>query len=51
MKLVRSVIKKVDRITDPQLVKGIKIEKDEEIQITLPNRKTLIIKDGYVTIM
>lgn len=51
MKVARTVIKKIDRISDPMLVRGIKIEKDEEIQITLPNRKILVIKNGYVTLM
>jgi hypothetical protein len=51
MKTMRTVIKKIDRLNDPELIRGIKLSNNEELQIVLPNRKTLLIKDGYVTLM
>lgn len=51
MKTTKSVIKKVDRFSDPDLIKGIKILPGEEVQIALPGKKTLVIKPGHVTIM
>lgn len=51
MKTTKSVIKKVDRFNDPDLIRGIKIADGEEVQIALPNKKTLIIKKGSVTVM
>lgn len=51
MKTTRSVIKRIERFNDPELVKGIKIAAGEEIQIALPNKKTLIIKAGHVTVI
>lgn len=50
---MKSIITKthlVERLSDPALIHGIKLNNAEELRILLPNRSVLVIKDGYVTI-
>ena len=50
MKSIRTKTHLVERLNDPALIKGIKLNESEELRILLPNRSVPIIKDGYVTI-
>ena len=50
MKSIRTKTHLVERLNDPALIKGIKLNDTEELRILLPNRSVLVIKDGYITI-
>ena len=50
MKSIRTKTNLVERLNDPALIKGIKLNDTEELRILLPNRSVLVIKDGYITI-
>lgn len=51
MKTTKATIKRVERLNDAELIKGIKFGATDEVQIVLPNRKVLVIKTGHVTVM